>query len=1117
MSNFGKCRFIAGLTALLAALSVSLMPPLMTSAREAENLQQEQVLAGVDSSAGETGEADSGERAQTSTEKETAAEQERATGAEAVGAQDGGESSSAAAGQTASGEEMEEDLAAAGEAALRESGRDVDAASETLQEEDLVEYIPEVVEEPFKERALADSEVLFEDYLERELYGTADSSPSESSVTASRRLSGVNAPVYTALKRLLQDAADGKRESTIFEIPIYGYLEKTVYSAEDLGLETITDDNGVITAQAKQAIADAVGWKASAVTAALLADCPYELYWFDKTVGYQSSPFPFSYSAQRQTITIKSDAAVTFYLHVTESYAKDYVDFSAIDAADTALRARTNVTLDTEKTGAAAKIAGGAREIVREAESSCDSDWEKLVYYRETICDLVSYDLSSVYESSNYGGAWQLIYVFDGDSSTNVVCEGYAKAFQYLCELTDWETGLTCSMVTGTLQYSGISVKHMWNIIHLSDGSNYLVDLTNCDSGAFGYPDKLFMVGTAADDNGGYVFLDGTMRYRYDSATLSTYEDSDLTLTEGKAHDPHWLSAAEASFLWYSDSEEEEACVVTVTCPLCGETLQLQATVTMEEDAGSGSVIYTAEVTASGRTFAEQKVVTRIFSDEEALSGSTSAVSESAQTKQADKTKTQASSAGKADTTKSTTKSSSGSRSSGSSAATAAEEGADSDSSAATTAAERTDSDSSAVAAAAESAGSDSSTLTAAEESGEESSDGANLTEDADGSYVTESTDPAREVPAAPSVFNYISSSPEKGRAAEPMNSAGGLRSRILSLLIGYLLGMFLTAEVVTRKLTGKPCSELGETGNPGMANVMANLGMKPGWMVLAGDIGKTVLATLLSWILFGSSIGRLAILYAGLGATLGHNYPVWNRFRGGKGVATTCVAIAAFSFGWGIGADLVGALVVLFSQYLCVGAIVIPAVFLLPAFRLYGTEAGAVTLVLTALMAIKHMPAVRGIRSGETKRNDLPGKIRAHMEAGKSSSPEEREEEEEEETVIDAMFLQELRRQRGVRGVEKMDMEKEIIREHILFYGRVQGVGFRYQAMYGARELGLTGWVENLEDGSVEMEVQGTAAGIGRLLTKLQSGNWIRILRMDAEEVPVRPEESGFRVTGYR
>jgi hypothetical protein len=47
-------------------------------------------------------------------------------------------------------------------------------------------------------------------------------------------------------------------------------------------------------------------------------------------------------------------------------------------------------------------------------------------------------------------------------------------------------------------------------------------------------------------------------------------------------------------------------------------------------------------------------------------------------------------------------------------------------------------------------------------------------------------------------------------------------------------------------------------------------------------------------------------------------------------------------------------------------------------------------------------------------------------------------------------------------------------------------------------------------------MEVQGTAMGIGRLLTHMQSGHWIRIDKMDIEEMPVKPGERGFGVRGY-
>ena len=70
------------------------------------------------------------------------------------------------------------------------------------------------------------------------------------------------------------------------------------------------------------------------------------------------------------------------------------------------------------------------------------------------------------------------------------------------------------------------------------------------------------------------------------------------------------------------------------------------------------------------------------------------------------------------------------------------------------------------------------------------------------------------------------------------------------------------------------------------------------------------------------------------------------------------------------------------------------------------------------------------------------------------------------------------------------------MIRKHIYFSGRVQGVGFRYQAAYYARNLGLTGWVRNLSDGRVEMEVQGRETLIGQLILTLKNQPYIRIER---------------------
>ena len=85
------------------------------------------------------------------------------------------------------------------------------------------------------------------------------------------------------------------------------------------------------------------------------------------------------------------------------------------------------------------------------------------------------------------------------------------------------------------------------------------------------------------------------------------------------------------------------------------------------------------------------------------------------------------------------------------------------------------------------------------------------------------------------------------------------------------------------------------------------------------------------------------------------------------------------------------------------------------------------------------------------------------------------------------------------------------MIRKHIYFSGRVQGVGFRYQAAYYARSLGLTGWVRNLSDGRVEMEVQGRESLITQLILTLKHQPYIRIEGIDYREIPVESGETSF------
>ena len=87
------------------------------------------------------------------------------------------------------------------------------------------------------------------------------------------------------------------------------------------------------------------------------------------------------------------------------------------------------------------------------------------------------------------------------------------------------------------------------------------------------------------------------------------------------------------------------------------------------------------------------------------------------------------------------------------------------------------------------------------------------------------------------------------------------------------------------------------------------------------------------------------------------------------------------------------------------------------------------------------------------------------------------------------------------------------IIRKRLKFYGQVQGVGFRYRASYHALDLGLTGWVKNEWDGTVDMEAQGPESSIDKLLSLLDRERFIEIERMEQQVIPTVKNEGKFKV----
>ena len=324
-------------------------------------------------------------------------------------------------------------------------------------------------------------------------------------------LPGELSSVYNEVKPMVKLVADGTRASTIFEIPGTWTKPKSEWGITG---EVISAD--ALTAEASAAIEAA--FNLDALMQRMLSEMPYELYWFDKTEGIGMS---YGVSLSGEILTVKN---LKLSMYISQAYAKINEGGATYDP----------FTANTAKTSAAKRAAENATQVV--AANTAKSDHEKLKAYLDYIKDAVSYNNEAANNNATpYGDPWQLIYVFDNNPSTNVVCEGYAKAFKHLCDLSSFsESDLLCSLVTGTMTVGTSAGPHMWNIVTFGS-RNYLVDVTNCDADTVGAPDKLFLCGAAENEpSKKYTATAGSQSivYEYDADTLSDYASSDLKLEE---------------------------------------------------------------------------------------------------------------------------------------------------------------------------------------------------------------------------------------------------------------------------------------------------------------------------------------------------------------------------------------------------------------------------------------------------------------------------------------------------------------------------------------------------------------------------------------------------------
>ncbi|MBO6154487.1 MAG: glycerol-3-phosphate acyltransferase [Lachnospiraceae bacterium] len=192
---------------------------------------------------------------------------------------------------------------------------------------------------------------------------------------------------------------------------------------------------------------------------------------------------------------------------------------------------------------------------------------------------------------------------------------------------------------------------------------------------------------------------------------------------------------------------------------------------------------------------------------------------------------------------------------------------------------------------------------------------------------------------------------------------------QVICLLIGYVCGCFLTAVVVVRLMAHEDVFQVG-SGNPGMANVMHRVGKKAGFLVLAGDVIKTLLAFGISYLVAKDHLGLGTILaMAGLGTVLGHNYPIWHKFKGGKGVTVTVAYMVVSLIPWGAIIGIAVGIFAIVTGDLWTAAILAPVVAIPFAFWQQGTMGGIVMIILAVIMIVKNIDGTIKVLKGEEYR----------------------------------------------------------------------------------------------------------------------------------------------------
>ena len=203
---------------------------------------------------------------------------------------------------------------------------------------------------------------------------------------------------------------------------------------------------------------------------------------------------------------------------------------------------------------------------------------------------------------------------------------------------------------------------------------------------------------------------------------------------------------------------------------------------------------------------------------------------------------------------------------------------------------------------------------------------------------------------------------------------------RIICLVMGYVFGLFQTGYLYG-KYKGIDIRQHG-SGNSGSTNALRVMGVRAGLIVFLGDFFKTVIPCFLVRILFGSQPDYLYvwILYAGFGVILGHNFPFYLNFKGGKGIAATAGIVTSLDWRLMLLCLAAFVLVVAVTRYVSLGSLIVSTILVvwnvvMGQMGAYGLSAAArpefycISAVIAAMAFWRHRAnIVRLVQGKENK-----------------------------------------------------------------------------------------------------------------------------------------------------